>query len=260
MDVKNLPKTPLQPNLQDWPFVPAEKRIKDKRKLECFLRSETCLQYEKFLTRTSKAVKTKKISDPVFISDFLQRLIDILDEMKEWLSEIPPISQPMRYGNKAFRIYMSRLEERSLDLMTRIFHDSLPQSGKEELSTYFVESFGNTIRIDYGTGHETNFVTFLFCLEILGFIGPKDYECLILRVFSSYINLMRHIQKTYMLEPAGSHGVWSLDDYQVDVFFFFFFPFCHFFFLKNMSEKISFNFDKPFSKKSFFLSILELLN
>ena len=33
-----------------------------------------------------------------------------------------------------------------------------------ELAAYLADSFGNAIRIDYGTGHETTFVAFLYCL------------------------------------------------------------------------------------------------
>lgn len=44
----------------------------------------------------------------------------------------------------------------------------LPQAAAEELSAYWADSFGNSTRIDYGTGHETTFAALLFCLAKLG--------------------------------------------------------------------------------------------
>lgn len=32
--------------------------------------------------------------------------------------------------------------------------------------------------------------------------------------FCSYLAVMRKLQKTYRMEPAGSQGVWGLDDFQ----------------------------------------------
>lgn len=35
----------------------------------------------------------------------------MLDKMSNWIDEIPPIDQPQRFGNKAFRDYFKRVKE-----------------------------------------------------------------------------------------------------------------------------------------------------
>lgn len=94
------------------------------------------------------------------------------------------------------------------------------KSATVELVPYFTDSFGNWSRIDYGTGHETNFTAFLYCLARLGVIKEEDYQAVVSRVVVRYLELMRKLQMVYSLEPAGSHGVWGLDDYHFLPFIF----------------------------------------
>lgn len=117
-----------------------------------------------------------------------------------------------------------------------------------EMAEYLKDSFGNATRLDYGTGHELHFFLFLvICLEELGdkggtlIVSPAERERdafvpssidrpapvpaeglsrtkalrqqMVLFVFQEYLNFVRRLQKHYSLEPAGSHGVWGLDDY-----------------------------------------------
>lgn len=43
---------------------------------------------------------------------------------------------------------------------------------------------------------------------------PPLPRAVALTVFSEYMTLARLLQKTYRQEPAGSQGVWALDDFQ----------------------------------------------
>ena len=83
------------------------------------------------------------------------------------------------------------------------------------LSPYFLTSFGSFLRMDYGSGHETSFAIFLLCLSLLGFFTsqPDEERQVVLLLFVRYLRLCWRLQDVYNLEPAGSHGVWGLDDY-----------------------------------------------
>lgn len=89
-----------------------------------------------------------------------------------------------------------------------------------ELVPYFQGAFGDGTRIDYGSGHELAFIAWLCCIELLDLFKPEDHQAIITRVFVRYLKLVRRLQTVYNLEPAGSHGVWGLDDFQFLPYFF----------------------------------------
>lgn len=135
------------------------------------------------------------------------------------MSDVPPIPQRARYGNPAFRVWHARLTAAAEDLLRRVLPASLADAGAAaELAPYLCEAFGSAARIDYGTGHETAFFVLLFCLARLGLVRGSDLAPLAAVVFAEYMITVRTLQRAYWQEPAGSHGVWSLDDYQFLVF------------------------------------------
>jgi len=93
-----------------------------------------------------------------------------------------------------------------------------------EITSYFTGAFGSGQRLDYGTGHELSFAAFLCTLFLLRILDPAtDAITAALVIFPKYIplgnllndryfKLIRRLIETYTLEPAGSHGVWGLDD------------------------------------------------
>lgn len=141
------------------------------------------------------------------------RIVEMLRRMGSWVDDIPPIDEPMRFGNKAFRSWYQKLEQEAGGMMDNLLQGTGHEAAAVELVPYLLVSFGHPSRIDYGTGHETSFVVWLCCLFKLGSLTKDDLAPAVLQIFNSYLQVMRRLQSVYMLEPAGSHGVWGLDDY-----------------------------------------------
>ena len=214
-------------------------------------------------------------------------MVRLLRTVAGYVDEVPPLDRSqapnIRFGNPAFRTWMSRI--RDVQTLKGLMHALLSLDGDDnddddddddddderggdrarvaavvrrkedvavELASYFVESFGNGTRIDYGTGHETCFVAMLFCrllwsllllwssslslsllaahpqahardvyppcllgMSKLGLFRARDARDIVLVVFKEYLATVRKVQRVYCLEPAGTRGVWGLDDYQI---------------------------------------------
>ncbi|TQD99957.1 hypothetical protein C1H46_014461 [Malus baccata] len=135
-----------------------------------------------FIAALSESIRAKKISDPCHQSDVVNTIVSILETLIQWVDEIPPTQQAARYGNVSFRSWHERLSETSHSLMLQFLPEHLHPS-TIEIVPYFTDSFGNQTRIDYGTGHETNFAAWLYCLARMGVIKEEDYPAVVARVF-----------------------------------------------------------------------------
>ena len=166
----------------------------------------------------NEAIKGKKLNENVEESVPIKAVLHIVAQVRTLVDETPrdtESAQNSRFGNPAFRELYKKIVEHVdtwMQSLPGLEHDA---RARQELAVYFNEAWGNAKRIDYGSGMELNFLCWLLCLVKLGVLDlDRDAKSLVLRVFWSYIETMRVVQATYWLEPAGSHGVWGLDDYQ----------------------------------------------
>jgi serine/threonine-protein phosphatase 2A activator len=186
--------------------------------LEKFQTSPTHSKFMNFLTTLNNSIKNKPLTTIYDTSPAVLILIDILKVINNLIEEIPPLEVGLsRFGNPSFRTWLDKVQEIISDLIKPL---NLSKPDQDEVVVYLMNSFGDRNRIDYGTGHEANFICFLYCLYQLGVLNENENEAVVFGVFWEYIILMRKLQSVYWLEPAGSHGVWGLDDYQFLPFLF----------------------------------------
>ncbi|OAG30116.1 serine/threonine-protein phosphatase 2A activator [Nematocida displodere] len=138
------------------------------------------------------------------IHAFLQRIKRIIDE-------VPLEEDDQRYGNRGFIVFLERVTKEGSSLIKEVLLNGGASKTTEALATYLEASFGNKTRIDYGTGHELNFFCFLIVLHTAGLVATQE----LFSALEHYFALVRLLILKYKLEPAGSHGNWGIDDYQL---------------------------------------------
>ncbi|KAG6011437.1 Serine/threonine-protein phosphatase 2A activator 2 [Claviceps pusilla] len=219
--VPETPALPSPPFTSSWTFSTPKRRILSQKDHDMFLASPTSDLIKAWIFGLAESIVDTPCS-AVRDSDSsgtVAAILDILKEAESLVAQSPPDEQGgSRFGNKAFRKFLDLVSGR-----VTAWHNTLgleDQGAIDEAATYLKQSFGNRNRIDYGSGHELNFLIWLLCLYQLRLLQPSDFKAITLTVFSRYLVLMRSIQMTYYLEPAGSHGVWGLDDYQFLPFLF----------------------------------------
>ncbi|CAG0880830.1 unnamed protein product [Darwinula stevensoni] len=210
---QDLPPVSLgMPVSEGHKYMVPKKEIHDIGDMEKWQRSHAFQEYLGFVLALNEAAKGKSCLDEYPVSDCTKAVISLLDCIQGWIKDIPPIEQPQRFGNQAFRTWYDKLEEKMEELLKDVIplkvHESIP-----EISVYLQGSFGHRTRIDYGTGHEMFFACFLCCLFKIGALSKDDTQAAVLKVFVRYVEVVRNLVITYRMEPAGSHGVWSLDDF-----------------------------------------------
>ncbi|KAJ6515364.1 hypothetical protein C8R45DRAFT_854545 [Mycena sanguinolenta] len=189
-------------------------KIQTDEDVEIWRRSRSYQDYAIFLRRLNESVVGMDISTTdSSSSEAIRNIIALLDSLDAWIDEIPPQVSPQRFGNLAFRTWGRRLEEESDALLEKLLPSSYA-AVIPHVKPYLLTSFGSFGRMDYGTGHETSFALFLLCLTLTRFLHPvpEEERNIVLTVFPRYLRLCWRLQDVYKLEPAGSHGVWGLDD------------------------------------------------
>ncbi|KAF8881582.1 hypothetical protein BD779DRAFT_1545621, partial [Infundibulicybe gibba] len=200
-------------------FQPPRKAILSPAQLASFQDSATHQRIISYIETLNESVVGVKLSDECTESKGLVAILDLLARIEGIIADIPPVeNSASRFGNPAFRTFYDKVSELSHSLHSNL--PGLPSESIPEISVYLNEAWGNRSRIDYGSGMELNFLCWLICLEHLGVISGSDHRALVIKVFWKYIQIMRVLQSTYWLEPAGSHGVWGLDDYHFLPFLF----------------------------------------
>lgn len=101
--------TKIEKNWIEHKFLEPKKRIISVEDVETFKKTKIFFQFMTFIQELQKSVESKPISTTPINPKF-KDIIACLENLENLISEIPPLQQQMRYGNKAFRTWHERVQ------------------------------------------------------------------------------------------------------------------------------------------------------
>lgn len=217
-----LPRLQSNAVAPDGAYFEPVKKIHDGADVQFFLQSDAYRDITTFILQLNRSLVPRKRSSDGSIVEYklndqdeilpaVKVIQDLVAKLDSLIDEAPPDTGPRRFGNVAFRTWYNLIESRAQALLEAALSPDL-HSAIVEVKAYLLGSFGSPQRLDYGTGHELSFIAFLASLWKIGYFEASCKRQLVLTLFQPYLVLIRKLIITYNLEPAGSHGVWGLDD------------------------------------------------
>ncbi|KAL5350769.1 Serine/threonine-protein phosphatase 2A activator 1 [Pseudogymnoascus australis] len=237
-----LPRLTVMDLSKPHTFIKPVKRINEGHDVPHFLTSRAYSDIGIFVMQLDTAMCPRKVevdgktqvktwelgSSDFTVSGLVEQIQQMLKTIEAIIDEAPPDTGPRRFGNISFRRWHEILASRVSSILRQHVPAEILDAGspgevtaEDELASYLLGGFGSSQRLDFGTGHELSFLAFLGGLWKLGGFTAGDEisddgrleRSIVLGVFEPYLNVIRRLVLTYSLEPAGSHGVWGLDDH-----------------------------------------------
>ncbi|XP_030370352.1 serine/threonine-protein phosphatase 2A activator-like [Scaptodrosophila lebanonensis] len=189
--------------------VGPEKPIRSEADMLDWVHSRSYYDLVAYINNTSLAIQGKRITSDFPVTEQLEKLCSMFNCLEELIYLNPPQSSEL--GHQAYRSWSRQMHQKVFIMLDKAMIRNCRYVG--ELGQYLSLSFGSSMRVDYGHGHELMFMFFLCGLFKAEILVSEDTVAAALLLFGRYNHLMRRLIQTYHMEPTVSRGDWGIDEY-----------------------------------------------
>nr|AAH76243.1 Protein phosphatase 2A activator, regulatory subunit 4 [Danio rerio] len=127
------------PSSVGFNFMVPKKEISMVPDMGKWKRSQAYADYIGFILTLNEGVKGKKLTCEYQVSETVEKLLALLGTLDQWIDETPPVDQPSRFGNKAFRTWYAKLDQEAEALVAGVL-PAERQDAAPEIAVYLKET------------------------------------------------------------------------------------------------------------------------